>query len=181
MRDRIYNYMQGYRYKTRYRIQKNSSYRYKTTYRIQKNSSTDTKRGTGFRNIQITDTKRGTGFKKNQGTKTETKLPIRYRKRKNAILAMKPTSSAGFVRNITNLRYQQVGTYHLCREVRSRVDEPYGSRKFYLPEVKLGRSRGGGSGMSTGSCGDLFGRTAPLLGQASYCARSAETRRLRKT
>ncbi len=53
--------------------------------------------------------------------------------------------------------------------------------KFYLPEVKLGRSRGGGSGMTTGSCGDLFGRTAPLLGQATNRARRAETRRLRKT
>jgi len=51
--------------------------------------------------------------------------------------------------------------------------------KFYLPEVKLGRSRGGGSGLATGSCGDLFGRTAPLLGQASNRARRAETRRLR--
>jgi len=67
------------------------------------------------------------------------------------------------------------------KEVRSRTEEPYGSRKFYLPEVKLGRSRGGGSGMGTGSGGDLFGRTAPLLGQATNRARRAETRRLRKT
>ncbi len=31
-----------------------------------------------------------------------------------------------------------------------------------------------------GSCGDLFGRTAPLLRQASNRARRAKTRRLRK-
>ncbi len=70
------------------------------------------------------------------------------------------------------------------KKVRSRTEESYGSldpEKFYLPEVKLGRSRGGGSGMATGSCGDLFGRTAPLLEQATNRARRAETRRLRKT
>jgi hypothetical protein len=33
--------------------------------------------------------------------------------------------------------------------------------------------------MGTGSCGDLFGRTAPLLGQATDSTRRAETRRLR--
>ncbi|MFN9910670.1 MAG: hypothetical protein ACK56F_31950 [bacterium] len=47
--------------------------------------------------------------------------------------------------------------------------------------MKLGRSRGGGSGLAIGSCGDLLGCTAPLLGQASNRARRAETRRLRKT
>jgi len=34
--------------------------------------------------------------------------------------------------------------------------------------------------MGTGSCGDLFGRTAPLLGQATNSTRRAEARRLRK-
>jgi hypothetical protein len=65
MRDRIYNYMRGYRYKARYRIQENSRYRYKNW---------------------GTDTKGGTGFKKNQGTDRKTKVPIRYRTKKNAVL-----------------------------------------------------------------------------------------------
>ncbi len=65
MRDRIYNYVREYRYKAGYRIQENSRYRYKNW---------------------GTDTKRGTGFKKKQGTDRKTKVPIRYRTKKNAVL-----------------------------------------------------------------------------------------------
>jgi hypothetical protein len=103
--------MREYRYKTRYRIQKNSSYRYKNEVPdSEKIQVTDTKRGTGFRKIQATDTKRGTGFRKIQVTDTKKKyriqeksryryknevpdsrkikipIPIRYRTKKNAKL-----------------------------------------------------------------------------------------------
>ena len=154
MRDRIYNYMRGYRYKARYRIQENWG----------------------------TDTKQGTGFKKIQGTDTKTKIPRRYRTKKNAVLHKQKLK--GWNRH-QNKKFWvpvlwKISLIYLWREVSSRVDKTYGFRKFYLPEVQLCRSRGGGSGIGTGSCGDLFGRTAPLLGQATNRARRAKTRRLHK-
>ncbi len=161
-----------YRYKTRYRIQKNSRYRYKklryrakTRYRIQEKSWYQ------YQN-------EGTDMvpHKEECNTERIKLQKGWNRHQNKILV--PVSNKKRILSIYGTRRRYLT--HMKR-IRSRADEPNGSRKFYLPEVKLCRSRGGGSGVGTGSCGDLFGRTAPLLGQASNCARRTETRRLRKT
>ncbi len=107
MRDRIYNYMWGYWYKTRYRIQekwgtdtkqgtgfkKNEvpiqnkvpdswkmRYWYKTRYRIQEKWGTDTKQGTGFKKNEVPIQKRGIRFKK----KLRYRYKTRYRIQENS-------------------------------------------------------------------------------------------------
>jgi hypothetical protein len=106
MRDRIYNYLRGYRYKTRYRIHKTSSTDTKRGTGFIKLQVTDTKRGTGFIKLQVTNTKRDTGCKKNQGIDT---VPHQEKYGTERIRKMKPTSENKKIQNtdvIKGIAYQ---------------------------------------------------------------------------
>ncbi len=141
---------------------KKMRYRYKTRYRIQeklwyryKNEGTDTvshKEKGGTTQVKIK------GWNRHQNKNSECRICGEY--------------------------YQFYGTRRVPITYEERwspaLTKIMDPENFYLPEVKLCRSRGGGSGIGTGSCGDLFGRTAPLLGQAPNRARRAKTRRLHK-